>query len=68
MDNLLKEAEKDLDDFMVDDKDPEDDFEPSFKKTTDSDDDDGEELANVAADLDAMMKEADKEFAELMNS
>lgn len=57
MDNLLKEAEKDLEMFKSD----------GTAETADAEDDDGG-LADVAADLDAMMKAADAELAELMNS
>jgi len=57
MDNLLKEAEADLEKFKLDDN-----------GTLETDPDDHSDLADVAADLDAMMKQADAELAELMNS
>uniref|UniRef100_A0A6U3C715 Uncharacterized protein n=1 Tax=Entomoneis paludosa TaxID=265537 RepID=A0A6U3C715_9STRA len=53
IDNLLKEAQN----FSLDDT-----------ETTAGDSTDEKSLADVAADLDAMMQEADKELAELMNS
>jgi hypothetical protein len=56
IDNLLADAKEDFGDFL-DDSDNLD-----IADTT------GDGLEDMAADLDAMMKEADKELAELMNS
>mmetsp|Transcript_17387 Transcript_17387/g.47477 ORF Transcript_17387/g.47477 Transcript_17387/m.47477 type:complete len:559 (-) Transcript_17387:64-1740(-) len=53
IDNLLKEAQN----LSLDDT-----------ETTAGDSTDEKSLADVAADLDAMMREADKELAELMNT
>lgn len=56
MDNLLKEAQEDLQKFKMDDTDT------ASGDTVDTD------IGDMAADLDAMMKEADKELADLMSS
>jgi hypothetical protein len=64
IDNLLKEVKSDC--SRGDDVDDDDHFENDGNRpTADFTSDDIDEMA---ADLDAMMKEADKELAELMNS
>jgi hypothetical protein len=60
MDNLLKEAEADLEQFKLDGD--------ASKDTDDISVESDGALAEVAADLDAMMKQADAELDELMNS
>ena len=62
MDNLLKEAKADLEKLKMEDDSTLD------TEGTASGDLDTSALAEVAADLDAMMKEADKELSELMNT
>ena len=62
IDNLLTEAKEDLEKFKMDD-----DATPDTAGTSSADLEDAG-LADVAADLDAMMKEADKELAALMGS
>ncbi|KAL7579404.1 hypothetical protein ACA910_014073 [Epithemia clementina (nom. ined.)] len=57
IDNLLKEAQTDVANFSLDGGDT----EPSSSA-------DEKSLEDVAADLDAMMREADKELAELMST
>ena len=57
IDNLLKEAQTDVANFSLDGTDT----EPSSSA-------DEKSLEDVAADLDAMMREADKELAELMSA
>lgn len=63
IDTLLKDAKEDFGQYKLDDDDDET-AETSTPTPTSADDD----LADMAADLDAMMKEADKELAELMSS
>jgi hypothetical protein len=71
IDSLLKDAKEDFGNFHLDD-DEEDDILASGGgdggpgHTASGGDD--HDLADMAADLDEMMKEADKELAELMNS
>jgi hypothetical protein len=55
MDNILKEAQEDLKEFKMDGDD-----------TLETSENSG--IADMAADLDAMMREADKELEELMSS
>jgi hypothetical protein len=63
IDNLLKEVKSDLHRDDDDDDDFENDnIKPSSSEFT------SEDIDLMAADLDAMMKEADKELADLMNS
>ena len=64
IDNLLKEVKSDL---HRDDDDDDDDLENDGTKPQSSEFT-SEDIDLMAADLDAMMKEADKELAELMNS
>jgi hypothetical protein len=61
IDNLLKDVKEDFEKFELDDDDLVMDA-PSAEFTA------GDGLDDMAADLDAMMKEADKELAELMGS
>jgi hypothetical protein len=67
IDTLLKDAKEDFGNFHLDDDDDDDDdaiLASGATSNTSGEDD----LADMAADLDEMMKEADKELAELMNS
>lgn len=61
MDNLLKEAKEDFQKFNID-------GDGTVDTATSSVGSEDAGLAEVAADLDAMMREADKELAELMKS
>jgi hypothetical protein len=66
IDTLLKDAKEDFGNFHLDD-DEEDAILAGGGGSTKTGGDDND-LADMAADLDEMMKEADKELAELMNS
>lgn len=61
IDKILKDAREDFEKFKLDDSTLETDSPSAGSSSID-------ELADVAADLDAMMREADKELEELMSS
>jgi hypothetical protein len=61
MDNVLKEAQEDLQKYKMD-------GDETLETDTASGDTADTDIADMAADLDAMMKEADKELADLMSS
>jgi hypothetical protein len=61
MDNVLKEAQEDLQKYKMD-------GDETLETDTASADTADTDIADMAADLDAMMKEADKELSDLMSS